>query len=716
MKNAVVVIFAFLQLNVFAQEITLEDIWLNRKFAQEAVSGFNTTNDGLHYTEIEKAGIAKYAYKDGKLKNFIVDSAALIYNNKKIDVAEFQLNATEDLILILANPEYIYRRSAVYDVYLFDKKVNKITKIDQQKLLHATLSPDGRKIAYVKQNNLFVYEIALQSIKPITTDGKQNQIINGNCDWVYEEEFSFTKAFTWSSNSNYIAYYKFDESNVKEFTFTSFDNLYPSNYTYKYPKAGEDNSKVSIWLYNCLQDKNKKVDIGNEEDIYIPRIKWNDYTKELYIFKLNRAQNKLTIFANTPQEVESKLVYNEDNNAYIDITDNFYFFKNQNLFLYTSEKNGYNQIWIHDNTNVSDAPLINSKNEVSEIVGVDEKKKLIYYTAHTNITEKKLYTVTYDGKTIKCITPEEGTHNIIMGTNNLYFLDNYSSLNIPAKYVLKDNTGKIIKVLKDNAKLANLITASNVNKQEFTQFPNGYGDTLNGWMIKPFKMESGKKYPVLMFQYSGPGSQKVLNNYLGTDYWWYQMLANKGYIIVCADGRGTGGRGEAFKKCTYKQLGNLESDDQIGVAKYLGTLPFVDKDRIGIWGWSYGGFISSICICKGADVFKTAIAVAPVTNWRYYDNIYTERFMGKPQDNAKGYDDNSPVNMVKKMKGNFLLVHGSSDDNVHVQNTMEMIKALIKEGKQYDSEIYPNANHSIPGAKNRYHLYNRITKFILEKL
>lgn len=716
MKKVIAIALLFVQSYlVFGQEITLDDIYKKGTFRGEAVSGFKSMNDGKHYTAVEKGNIVKYGFKDGKLKGIIADTNNLRINNQPINFDDYEFSNDEQKILLMAEGDFIYRHSANYNVYLFDTKTKTAQKIGNEKIMHATLSPDAQKVAFVKDNNLFIYDVASSVTTAITKDGKWNHIINGNCDWVYEEEFGFTKAFEWSNDSKYLAFYKFDESKVKEYSFSIYDSLYPKEYRYKYPKAGEDNSKVGIYIYNSDGKSISKADIGNDEDIYIPRIKYSKYDNRLLIYKLNRLQNKLTVFGIMPGETESQLVYNEDNNKYIDIRDDIQFLTKNNAFFYVSEKNGYNHIWLFDMNNGGDAQITKGNWEVVSLLAVDEQKKQLFFTStESSPLERKLYRCDFDGKNKICLTPEPGTHSISASNNMQFFMDVHSSINSPATYSIKDNTGKTLRILKDNAALKAKMASYNLPKQELITIPNGEGDSLYGWILKPSNWNDGNKHPLLMYQYSGPGSQEVSNKWIGRDYWWYQMLAQKGYIIAVVDGRGTGFRGEAFKKCTYLQLGKLESDDQIAAAKYLGQLSYVDSKRIGIWGWSYGGFMSSICLAKGADVFKCAMAVAPVTNWRYYDNIYTERYMRKPQDNAAGYDDNSPVNMVKKIKGNYLLIHGSADDNVHYQNTMEMIDAMLKAGVEFDSEIYPDQNHSIPAS--RYHLYNRLTKFIMANL
>jgi dipeptidyl-peptidase 4 len=700
------------------KDITLEDIYIKNVFKAEGVAGFKSMKDGVHYSEIDaENNLVKVRFADANVVDTIVNLAKLIYEKDTLKITSYEFNAKENKLLLFTNAEAVYRHSAFYSVYIYDLVSKKLIQPTADKVMHPTFNADDSKLAYIKSNNLYLYDMATTKEKAITNDGKINAIINGNCDWVYEEEFGFTQAYSWDKTGKYLAYYRFDESQVKEFNFAMYNGLYPTDVKYKYPKAGEDNSKVDIFIYSTAKENSLKVNLGDDNDYYIPRIKWNPISNELVLYKLNRLQNNLTLFTCNPSSTLAKPLYMETNKYYIAINDEIEFVKNRNGFYYTSEKNGYNHIWFHDGITGLDEAITKGNFDVLQLFGVNEKNNKIYFTSAQNgPTEKQLYAMDLKTKKVTQITTEPGVHNISFSNGLNYFLDAYSSVNIPSSFVIKDNTGKIVRTLKTNAPLKSVMKNYNLAPQQLIKVPNGLGDSLNAWILKPANFNPSKKYPLFMFQYSGPGSQQVFNSFMGRDYWWYQMLAQKGYIILCVDGRGTGSRGEAFKKCTYKQLGKLESDDQIAVAKYFAKQTYIDASRIGIWGWSYGGYMSSICITKGADVFKSAIAVAPVTNWRYYDNIYTERYMQKPQDNAAGYDDNSPVNMVKNLKGNYLLIHGSADDNVHYQNAMEMINALIKADKDFDSEVYPNRAHGISGGNTRYHLYKRLTKFVLEKL
>jgi dipeptidyl-peptidase 4 len=719
MKNGIAFLLVLLSFNLSAQkEITLSDIYEKGTFTGEGIAGFSSLNDGIHYVETNsKQQIEKHSFKDGSLVGIIADLSKIKLNGDSVKVDDYTFDATEKQMLLTNGAEAIYRRSFVNNAYVYDIASGAVTPISTNKIMHATFSPNGKSVAYVYENNLYVFDIASKTTKQVTIDGKRNAIINGNCDWVYEEEFGFSTAYKWSKDGAYLAYYKFDETTVKEFSFTQYGTLYPKNYDYKYPKAGEDNSKVSVHLYELATAKNIKVNVGDETDIYLPRIHWAAANNNLFVYKLNRLQNKLEVYKCDAATSTTAIEYTEVNKSYIDINDDVNFLAKQDAFLYTSEKSGYNHIWLHNCAMHSDVQITNGNFDVSGIKGVDEKNKTIYFiSTESSPMEKQLYSISFNGNNKKVVTSEAGSHAVSFSSNFSYFMDAFSKVNTPTVYTMRDAKGKVVRTLKSNEKLAARLLEYKIAPQELIQVAAADGQQLNAWIIKPANINDGKKHPLLMFQYSGPGSQQVTNSWMGRDYWWYQMLAQKGYLIACVDGRGTGARGEAFKKCTYKQLGKLESDDQIAAATYFGTLPYIDKDRIGIWGWSYGGYMSSICITKGADVFKSAIAVAPVTNWRYYDNIYTERYMQKPQNNASGYDENSPINMVKLLKGNYLLVHGTADDNVHFSNSVEMVSALVKANKEFDFEMYPDRNHGISGGVTRYHLYKRLTKFILEKL
>ena len=698
------------------KEITLEDIWKNNTFRQDVVAGFRSMADGEHYSEINKDGeLVKVKFEDGTIAATLVNLRTIQYNNQDLKISDYEFNQDETKLLLYTESENIYRRSVLHKVYIYDLASKEVTLVNDKKILHPAFSPQSDKVAYVLDNNIYYLDLNTKETITITDDGDYNHI-NGNCDWVYEEEFEFTKAYEWSAEGDFLAYYSFDQTLVPEYNFAIYDKLYPTDYKYKYPKAGEKNSIIGIHIYHLKNGKTIECDLGENTDIYIPRIKINPNNNTLVIYRLNRLQNQLELLEVDSKNGQTKTIYNETNKYFVEINDNISFLKNKNAFVYTSEKDGHNHIYMHDIDQNKSTQLTQGNWEVTDIKGIDETAQTLHYiSTEKSPLERQLYSLNMSNLQSTCTTPESGWHDITFSQNYKYFLDKYSKINQAPTYTLVSSSNNK-RMLKNNAALMTKMSQYDLSKLELITVPNEAGEQLNAWIIKPSSFTTEKKYPLLMFQYSGPGSQQVMNQFSGRDFWWYQMLAQKGYIIVCVDGTGTGFRGEEFKKKTYLQLGKYESDDQIAAAKYFAKQPYIDASRIGIWGWSYGGYMSSICLLKGADVFKTAIAVAPVTNWRYYDNIYTERYMRTPQENAKGYDDNSPVNMVDKLKGNYLLIHGTADDNVHYQNAIEMQKALINANKDFDSEAYPNKNHGISGGVTRLQLYRKLTNFILEKL
>lgn len=696
----------------FAQnEITLEDIWTKGSFSAKGVSGFQSMKDGRYYcAQDDNENIIRYSFASGKAIDTLVKSAEL-----KLKGFTYSWSSDESKLLLQTNFKQIYRHSFAANVFVFDIKTRKVVQPITEQVMLAEFSPDATKIAYVKDHNLFCFDLNTGKEIQITQDGKTNAIINGATDWVYEEEFALSKGFYWSPDGTMLAYYRFDESEVKEFGMSMYGKLYPEEYKFKYPKAGEANSVIEIYIYHIPTNKKQKIDIGSETDIYIPRVNWAR-SNTLMIQRMNRLQNKLDILLANARNGKSDIIYTEENKAYIEVPE-IHLPADGKTFILNSEKSGWNHFYQYDFSGKLIRQLTSGNWDVDQFYGIDEKKKLFYIsTSEINSTERYVYACSMDGKTKRQLTKRIGWNSATFNADYSYFLLNQSAIHQPPYYALCDASGKEVRVLEDNQLLKERLTKYDLTTAEITNYKNAYGESLNAFMMKPKIFDATKKYPVLMYVYGGPGHQLAVNRWMGGNYFWYQLLAAKGYMIVCVDGRGTGFKGEAFKKSTYLQLGKYEIEDQIFVAKELGKLPYIDAGRIGIWGWSFGGYMASLGISKGADVFKTAIAVAPVTNWRYYDNIYTERFMRTPQENGKSYDDNSPMNHVDKIKGNYLIIHGTADDNVHFQNAVEMVNTMINKGVNFDSEFYPNKNHGIGGAKTRLHLYERMTRFILEKL
>ena len=715
-KKIVSIILCLFSLSCFSQskQINLEDIWENYKFYYKSYRGLNSMNNGEFYTQIKNSEegqeIIKYSFKNGERIVRIFKSSD--FKIKRIN--SYSLSDDDRLMLLATETESIYRysRKAIY--YVFNIQNNKLKKLSENKIRYPTFSPDGSKVAYVYENNLFIKDITNGKETQITNDGKKNQIINGASDWVYEEEFKLVRGFEWSSDSRTIAYYKFDESHVKEFSMDKFNgSLYPSQEVFKYPKAGEANSTVNILLYSL--DSKEKTLIYTEEDYeYIPRIKWSKDPHILTMIGLNRHQNKLDFILVNSKDGSNNILFSEEDKYYIDIHDNLTFLPN-NFFIWTSEKKGYNHIFLKG-LDGSEEQITSGSWEVTSFKGLDSDKMQIFFTStEDGSINRSLYVLDLETGKRKKLSTQIGTNSAKFSKGLKYYINTFSDADTPPIFTLHKADGTLIKTIEDNTEFKNKLKDYDLSKKEFLTIYTDNAD-LNAWIIKPPNFDKNKKYPLFMFLYGGPGSQQVLNKYGSSNFYWYQMLAQKGYVVACVDNRGTGGKGSEFKKMTYKELGKYETIDQIDAAKYFGNLEYIDKERIGIQGWSYGGYMSSLAITKGAETFKLAVAIAPVTNWRYYDNIYTERYMQTPQENASGYDDNSPINHVEKLKGKYLLIHGTADDNVHVQNTYEMTSALVRANKQFDLFVYPDKNHGIYGKNTRYHLYKKITNFILENL
>lgn len=713
-KILLISISILLSLSLFSQKktVSLENIWKTYDFYPKSVSGFESMQDGNFYTRLDDdekhAEINKYSFRSGQKVRTLVNSKDL-----DIEINNYTFSNDEKRILFSTETEKIYRYSSKSIFYTYDLNSKKLEKLSDDKVMYASFSPSGDKVAYVHSNNLFIKDLSSRKTIQITNDGEVNRIINGASDWVYEEEFGLVQAFFWSPNSKYIAFYRFDESDVKEFSMDMFNNeLYPSQYEFKYPKAGEDNSKLSLHLYNLNENKTSIISLAEDYEYY-PRVNWTKTDQLLYVLAMNRHQNELDFILFNTDDMSAEVLFTETDKYYIDIHDNTTFTEDEQSLIWTSEKSGYKHIYLVDLTNGQMQQITNGEWEVTKYHGMNSDGNRIFYTStEESPLNRSLYSIGIDGNNKTKLSSKIGTHSSTFSNGMKYYSNTYSTADTPPYISLHNNSGKLIRVLEDNTDLSEKMQEYDLTKKEFFSFTTTEDVNLNGWMIKPSDFDESKKYPVFMFLYGGPGSQQVLNSWGWFNYFWYQHLAQKGYIVACIDNRGTGGRGSEFKKMTYLQLGKYETIDQIEANNYLASLPYVDGNRIGIQGWSYGGYMSSLAITKGADVFKMAIAVAPVTNWRYYDNIYTERYMRTPQENASGYDDNSPINHVDSLKGNFLLIHGTADDNVHVQNTYEMVSALVKANKQFELFVYPDKNHGIYGGNTRLHLYQKMTNFI----
>ena len=717
LRLALVLVFPF-ALVAQTKEITNEEIW-NFEFSSERLEEIHPLTTVSQYTVLEvdrrtrTSKVVAYDYATANVTEEIVNSAtsALVPF-----FTSYSFSKDEKKLLLESETEPIYRRSKRAKYFVYDRTTNKTSLLFGSKIQEPKFSPDGSKVAFVFERNLYVKDLGANSIEQITSDGSEH-IINGLSDWVYEEEFGFVRAFDWNADGSALAFMQFDETLVPTYSMDVIgDNLYPFPYTFKYPKAGETNSVVGLYLYS-LADKNvTSILLGDEKPYYIPRIKFSPNKNKLMVQTINRHQNHLQLWSYDIQQRTAQVILEERENTYVDVHDNLKFLKDES-FLWTSERDGYNHIYHYKADGTLKKQLTQGNWEVTRFFGVQEKTKEVYYASvEPGSTERAVYSVKLNGSRKRALSPENGTNGVAFSADYKYYIHTFEDSNTPTQYNLRSTeTGKIIRPIEDNANLKNKLSNYSLSTKEFSTIEIN-GNELNMWMIKPKDFDPNKKYPLLMYQYSGPGSQKVANSWNDTNDFWHQSLVQKGYIVACVDGRGTGFKGTAFKKVTYKQLVHFETLDQIEVARKLGQKPFIDAERIGIWGWSYGGHMSTNCILKGNDVFSLAIAVAPVTSWRFYDTIYTERFMRTPQENPEGYDLNSPFNYPELLKGDYLLIHGSGDDNVHLQNTMRMAEALVQANKPFELMIYPDKNHGIYGGNTRLHLYNKMTNFILNKL
>ena len=697
------------------KKITLEEIF-EREFSTENMDVLRSMNNGKQYTILNttssprSSSLDKYDYETlEKVETIVASSEAIPF------FSSYTFSDDESQVLLATEVEPIFRRSRLGIYYVYDIASKELVKIAEAKIQEPTLSPNGSKVGYVLDNNLYVMDLTDRTTKQVTTDGSKGTIINGVTDWVYEEEFAFVRAFEWNSDGTKIAFLRFDETEVPHFSMDFYGtDLYPYQYEFKYPKAGEKNSMVTLHIYDVTSQNISDVDL--DDAYYIPRIQWMHNPNDLSVQTLNRHQNDLKLYAVNAKDNSATVLLEETDYAYVDVDDDLTFLDDDS-FIWTSEADGYNHLYLYGRDGKLKNQITEGPWEVTSYYGYDEKNDRIFYQSVENGSiNRGVYSISTKGKRKKALSVEEGTNSAAFSSDFTYYINTFSSATTPYKFTLHDaSNGKLVKSIKDNSALLNKLDGYEIAPKEFSTINiNGYD--LNMYMIKPADFDPNKKYPLFMFQYSGPGSQQVANRWMGTRDYWHQLLVSEGYMVACVDGRGTGLKGRDFKKITQKELGKYEVEDQIAAAKKLSELAYIDEDRTGIWGWSYGGFMSTNALLKGNDTFEMGIAVAPVTSWRFYDTVYTERYMQTPQENPTGYDDNSPFNYPELLKGKYLLVHGSGDDNVHVQNTMRMVEALVQANKQFDWAIYPDKNHGIYGGNTSLHLYTKMTNFVKENL
>ncbi len=704
--------------NGFAQrEISVEDFTVKNTFHVKTVSGINWIGEGDFYTTLEDNQIVRYDITSGKAVETVLAKDVL---PQGVQIREYTFSPDQNRLLLATDAVDIYRRSFVAEYYIYDVRTRRAVKLSNGgKQSYATFSPDGSRVAFVRQNNLYFVELGGMTEVAVTDDGKFNHIINGTTDWVYEEELSLVVGFYWSPDSKKLAYYRFDESNVKEYLLQVWgQNLYPMDYRFKYPKAGEENSRVSIHIYDLDSRKSVKAQLPDYE--YIPRVQWTQDPGLLAVRLLNRLQNELTLFHVNASSGDAAEILKETSDTYIDLrfVEDLIYLKDKKHFICASERSGFKHLYLYSTSGKLVNPITSGEFEVSYLVGVDEKSKVVYYVStEASPLERQFYRINFSGTRKERLTPGKGQHHIKMSPDFRYYMDYHKSSDSPLVVSLFQTKGnRLMRVLENNDELKAKLKEYSVAPKEFFTFKADDGTELNGYFLKPPSFSEVRKYPVVLYQYSGPGSQNTGDTWAGSHYFFHQLLAQEGFLVAVVDTRGTGARGAAFKKMTYKELGKYELRDLVSAAKYFTTLPYVDQERLGIWGWSYGGYMAALAMTKASGVFKTGIAVAPVTNWRFYDTIYTERFLQTPQLNPSGYDDNSPLTHAGRLQGNFLIVHGTGDDNVHFQNSVQFESALIHAGKQFRSFYYPDKHHGIQGSKTRLHLYTMMLNFLQETL
>ena len=682
------------------------------------------STDGVHYYAATNGNtrIVKCEYRTGHEVDTLFDvKTARECDLKSFD--GFSLSPDEKHLLIYADSEPIYRRSFKANYYTFEIRRNLLKPLSEGgKQQVAVYSPNGRMVAFVRDNNIYIKKLDYGTEVAVTRDGEQNKIINGAPDWVYEEEFAMTSTLQWSPDDATLAFVKFDESQVPLYSFQLYEGycpalpeyrFYPGSFAYKYPVAGETNSQVSVYTYTVDTRALKKMNLPLTADSYIPRIQFTPDPNRLAVVSLNRTQNQMDIYTVNPKSGVSKLLLRETDKAWIDepILDNIAFYPD--FFIIASCRSGYQHLYRYNYNGTLARQITRGEWNVSNFLGYDAQSGSYFYESNQEgALYKAIYKMNAKGVETKLSTLK-GTNTAEFNPSCTYFINRYSSVDEPLVVTVCDARGKTLRTLEDNASLKALAAQSDLPQKEFFTCANAAGDLMNGYILKPANFDPSKRYPVVMSQYSGPGSQSVLDDWKVD---WEYYLANQGFIVACVDGRGTGGRSRAYETAVYMQLGKYETEDQVAGAEYMSTLPYVDGNRIGIYGWSYGGYETLMAMSTGNGIYRAGVAIAPVTDWRYYDTIYSERFMRTPQENGDGYRQSAPITHAANLKGSLLIVSGTADDNVHYLNTLQYSAALVEAGIQFDSQIYTNKDHHIRGCNTRHHLYTRVCNFFSDKL
>ena len=701
-----------------AQQYNLHDI-IGGKFRAKGVPAMVSSADGLHYYKADALGTAviKYSYSKGEPVDTLFNTKTA--RNCTFDTFEgFLVSDDENRVLVYRDREQIYRRSFKAHYYYHDVRRNMIRKLSEQtsKQMVPVFSDDSKMVAYVIDGDIWLTKFDFDTESQVTNDGEFNRVINGATDWVYEEEFAVTRLMEFSPDNRLLAFVRTDESDVEQFSFQTYEEeMYPGYYEFKYPKAGRKNSTVECKVFDIESRVTRKMEVPLDEDGYIPRIKFTKNESQLAVMTLNRNQNRFDMYFVNPRTTVARLVLREEDKYFIDseLLNSIFFMDDK--FTYVSERDGYSHIYIYGMSGTLQKQLTSGNWDVTKLLSVDEQLQMVYYqAADEQPMQRNIYRVNIAKPVPHKLSQQVGYNNATFSSNGKFYVNHWSDYNTPTQITLHSGDGKQVRVLEDNRAVKEVFEAAQMPKREAIKVKAADGVTdLNGWILKPANFNPAKKYAIVMVQYSGPNSQEVLNRY-SVD--WYFALLNEDILVAAVDGRGTGARGAEFRKGTYLNLGIQESDDQIAAARYFGSLPYIDADRIGIWGWSYGGYNVLMSMSRGSGAIKAGVAIAPVTDWRFYDTIYTERFMRTPQQNIEGYDKGSPIALAGNLQGNLLIVHGTADDNVHLQNSIEYTRALINEGKHFDMFFFPDKNHSILGPSVREYLYEKVIIYFKENL
>lgn len=701
-------------------------------FQGERLAEVKPLADGETYAQISRDGkqIIKYSFKTGKQVAVLFD-VATVRGDVIPRIDGYIMSPDGRRMLIQTNTKYVYRRSYTAEYYIFSIENNKMEPLSKGGPQQTPLfSPDGQQIAFVRDNNIHLVKLLYDNAESqVTKDGKWNEIINGIPDWVNEEEFGNNRSMVFTADSRQICWIRYDESKVKQYSMQMFKGLnpameqyagYPGFYTFKYPIAGEQNSTVSVYSFDIKSRQTRKLQVPLKEDDYIPRIIMTSDPAKVAIYTMNRHQDELNIYMANPLSTLCKLVISEKIEKYVRESSMSSIKITDNHILLPSERSGFTHLYLYNLNGQLKRTVTSGNYEVKDVYGYDEATGDVYYAANKNgVAEQQVYVARANGKT-ECISDKAGTNSAIFSSNFKYYINIWSDMNNPNVYTLNDNKGKLLKTLVDNKDLKDKMSQYVLGSREMFSFTTSEGVKLYGWMVKPADFDLQKHYPVIMYQYGGPGSQQVLNRWSigmsGQGAILEHYLAQQGYVVVCVDNRGTGGRGVEFEKCTYLRLGEKEARDQVETALWLGNQSYVDKNRIGIWGWSYGGWNTLMSMSEGRPVFCAGVAIAPVTSWRYYDTVYTERYMRTPNENQSGYDEVNPMARASQLSGELLICHGMADDNVHFRNTAEYTEALVQADKDFSELVYTNRNHSIFGGNTRNHLFRQVIKFFNKEM